>query len=421
MDFANPGLALVVTVAMGLLAVGAQLGSGFTVNRGAMACWSGALALLRWYFLGSAVGIPVIVISLLVIGFLDNIPYLGSFRYVVRFSPTRDTSPSLTQILNDKRADSIWIMTHEGTNLRGENRYKISNSAGKRKIQRLILLASRGNALEAFARTSRDRNREQIIAEITQTSSVLNEQAPDLPIRYLDSPFNATIIANPEHGEYGWIQIEIFYPWSESEKRSRVRISKRSQPERFKEIVNAYEKVWKDIATENPGIAESMPGTLPPAHAAVPNMDILLHVVPANDRITYFDVTVRNNDADGKFSGQCSIVDRQPASKATRLNFPFPTYWLHDQTVRECMLRRNETGTIRIGYAINNGGRTIVDFTEASNGGLSNFSRENVAGQNPFEWDLNIEIFKTGAGSKIERFRLVRQPDGSFSSARWNG
>jgi len=181
----------------------------------------------------------------------------------VDFYPTRQSSGiNLPDLLKDSKVDVFWMITPAATTFTSQNCYKLRNANGDLKIPRLILLSPAGNAFEAFARVEPDRTKDKLIGEITGTVQTLREAGlltkkppldkPDLDLKFIDAPFNPTIIANPEHGEYGWIQVEVFYPRSASEKRSLIRIWKHEHPERFKEIVEAYKQVWLEIATSEP-------------------------------------------------------------------------------------------------------------------------------------------------------------------------
>jgi len=196
----------------------------------------------------------IVFVALVIVMVASSIMHRVASRRMrtgIEFWPTREDTAGLPALFKDNRIEEIWAMSPTATNIRGQNCHKILNRHGRRKLQRVILLSPSGEALAGFARVEKDRRKakDELINEIRSTSKAFDGQ---VQVKYLDAPFNGTIIANPQSGEYGWIQFEFFYPWSSSEKRSIVRIDRASHPERFKEVVEAYMKVWDDLATEAP-------------------------------------------------------------------------------------------------------------------------------------------------------------------------
>ena len=145
------------------------------------------------------------------------------------------------------------------------------------------------------------------------------------------------------------------------------------------------------------------------------SLDILLRTVKADEHTTYFDITAKNKGDDDSFHGQCEIAARRPPPGATRLNSVFTMAWFDVvQTSRERKLAKDESGTVRLGYVVT-AGQIFVDFSEWSNAGLRNFSREYIGAQNEIEWDLDVIIFKAGGGNVKKGFTLKRHTDGAFS------
>ena len=126
-------------------------------------------------------------------------------------------------------------------------------------------------------------------------------------------------------------------------------------------------------------------------------------------------MTVRNDGQDRTFYAQCEIEDRRPQSKATRRDFTFNIVWLHHHRSRELRLAHEESQTLRLGYMLTAADQTLVDFSEWSNGGISNFSREYIRAQDEVEWDLLITVFQADNGNYKNAFTLVKHADGTFS------
>lgn len=157
----------------------------------------------------------------------------GSSR-IQFYQGRRDQRPSLVELFNT--ASSLWIATHEATNLRGQGLIKAP-------LKKLILLDPKGMSVEVFASTE---GAAKTVEEIRKDIDLATREAAKngVDVRTFDGPITAMIIADPRSGD-GWAQIETYMPWSEEHGRPSILLRQRDYPDCFGLLVEVFELMWE--------------------------------------------------------------------------------------------------------------------------------------------------------------------------------